>query len=171
METRAAVDICRRLDGIPLAIELAAARVRIMSLEELSSRLSESFRVLTGGSRTSLPRQQTLQATIDWSYDLLTEDEKRLFHRLAVFNGGWTISAAEEICSDDQLPYERILDLIARLVDKSIISAESTIGIARYRMLETMRQFALEKLIRIREVKAIREKHLHYFSNLAASFP
>ena len=165
-ETKAAVEVCQRLDGMPLAIELAAARVRIMPLEEIASRLSSSFRLLTGGSRTALPRQQTLRALIDWSYDLLTGSEKILFRRLAVFSSGWTITAAEEVCADGKLAKLDILDLLARLADKSIINTEGITGESRHRLLEPIRQYGLEKLIQSKEIQQQRAKHLAYFRDL-----
>src|SRR6266851_5561555 len=115
----AVVQICRRLDGIPLALELAAARVEALTAEQLAVRLDQRFRLLTGGSRAALPRQQTLAATLDWSYGLLTRPERRLFERLAVFAGGWSLEEAEAVCADDGLDPEDVLDLLVRLVRKS----------------------------------------------------
>ncbi|MBV6402862.1 MAG: hypothetical protein CNIPEHKO_03178 [Anaerolineales bacterium] len=153
--------ICLRLDGIPLAIELAAARVKALSVEQVAARLDDRFRLLTGGSRTALPRQQTLRAMIDWSYNLLAEDEKKLFRRLAVFIGGWTLEAAEQICAgEDALD---VMDLLARLVDKSLAIMEDTSSRARYRMLETTRQYAREMLLASEETAAFRNRHLEYF--------
>jgi predicted ATPase/class 3 adenylate cyclase len=123
--------ICRRLDGIPLALELAAARARVLSVEQIAERLDDRFRLLTGGSRTVLPRQQTLRALIDWSYALLTEKEKILFRRLAVFTGGWTLEAAEEVCSEVGLDKYEILDLMTQLVDKSLTITEEKNGQVR----------------------------------------
>lgn len=134
--------ICRRLDGIPLAIELAAARVRVLAVEQIAARLDDRFRLLTGGGRTAPPRHQTLQAAIDWSYQLLSPAERTLLRRLAVFVRGWTLEAAEAICG------EGVLDLLTGLVDKSLVVAESLDGEeARYRLLETIRQYANEKLL------------------------
>ena len=117
-------DVCRRLDGLPLALELAAARLRALPLPQLAELLDDRFRVLTGGARTALPRQQTLRAVVDWSYDLLFEDERRLFGRLAVFAGGWSLDAATAVCSDDLLPADDIIDLLLHLVDKSLVVAD-----------------------------------------------
>ena len=166
-ETEAVAKICSRLDGIPLAIELAAARVRSLPVEEIAARLSDRFRLLTGGSRSSIPRQQTLQALVDWSYDLLTEEEKTLLRRLSVFTGGSTLDAAESVCSGNGLKKEEILNLIARLVDKSLLNYIETSGTARYEMLETIRQYAREKLVQSAEVEMSRKQHLKYFMELA----
>ena len=138
--------ICRHLDGIPLAIELAAARVRVLSLEELLRRLSERFRVLTGGVRTALPRQQTLQALIDWSFELLTDDEKTLFRRVSIFSGSFTLDAASTVCSDDELDEWTILDLLTSLVDKSLVVADVEETQQRYHLLETIHDYARRKL-------------------------
>ncbi len=139
-------EICRRLDGIALAIELAAARVKAMAPAELERRLDERFRVLTGGSRTALPRQQTMRALIDWSHDLLSEEEQRLFRRLAIFAGGWRLSAAERICNDEARDSLDVADLLTSLVEKSLVVAEVEHDSTRYRFLESTRAFALEKL-------------------------
>jgi predicted ATPase len=160
--------ICYRLDGIPLAIELAAARVKVMSVEQISRRLDDRFRLLTGGARTSLPRQQTLRALIDWSYDLLTEDERLLLCRLSVFAGGWTLEAAEEVCAGDGIDAYDVLDLLTQLVNKSLVVVESSQnGETRYRMLETIRQYAREKLLEVGGSEAIRHQHLAYFVKLS----
>jgi len=157
---------CSRLDGIPLAIELAAARVKVLSPEQIAARLDDRFHLLTGGSRTALPRQQTLRAMIDWSYSLLTEQEKTLFRRLAVFVGGWTLEAAELVCADVEpdgiLPHD-ILDLLTRLVDKSLVTTEDHMGMIRYRRLETIRQYSREKFFETNEVESIRNWHLRFF--------
>ena len=158
--------ICSRLDGIPLAIELAAARVRALSVEQIAERLDDRFRLLTGGSRTALPRQQTLRALIDWSYQLLSEDERLLFRRLAVFVGGWTLDAAESVCGDGRSEFD-VLDLMTHLVDKSLINVEHNAGESRYHRLETIRQYAREKLSDTDEVASLRDKHLAYFAGLA----
>src|SRR5205085_6225277 len=132
----ALAQVCRRLDGIPLALELAAARVRVMTVEQIGARLHDRFRLLTGGGRTALRRQQTLQALVDWSHDLLTENERVLFRRLAVFAGGWTLEAAEAVCGTDPIePYE-VLDLLTSLVDKSLVATEARGAAERYRFLE-----------------------------------
>jgi predicted ATPase len=162
--------ICYRLDGIPLAIELAAARIKMLSVEQISKRLDDRFRLLTGGARTALPRQQTLRALIDWSYDLLTENERLLLRRLSVFMGGWTLEAAEEVCvaQDDILRYD-MLDLLTQLVNKSLVTVieHSQSGEARYRMLETIRQYAREKLLEAGGSESVRAKHLAHFVKLA----
>jgi non-specific serine/threonine protein kinase len=168
----AVVQICRRLDGIPLAIELAAARVNVLRVEQIASRLVDAFRLLTGGSRTALPRQQTLRATMDWSYSLLSEAERVLLRRLAVFAGGWTLEAAEFIGGDEEagkgIQPEDVLDLLSQLVHKSLVMAEREQGAeARYRLLETIRQYAREKLLESGEGVRIRDRHLDYFMALA----
>ena len=139
--------ICRRLDGIPLAIELAASRVKLLKMEQIAARLDDAFRLLTGGSRTALPRQQTLRATIDWSYNLLSEAERSALRRLSVFAGGWTLEAAEAICAGDDVDARDVLDLLTQLVNKSLVMVEHKQGeSARYCLLETIRQYAHEKL-------------------------
>ncbi len=161
--------ICRRLDGIPLAIELAAARVRVLSPGEIASRMDDRFRLLTGGSRTALPRQRTLQALIDWSYDLLPEAECSLLCRLSVFTSGWTLEAAESVCGFDPLePYE-VLDLLEQLVNKSLVVAESTELGVRYHMLESIRQYAQEKLAESNEGERMREGHMLYYLDQSRS--
>ncbi|MEO6912738.1 MAG: adenylate/guanylate cyclase domain-containing protein [Candidatus Baltobacteraceae bacterium] len=139
-------DICTHLDGIPLAVELAAARVRVLSLEELLGRLSERFRLLSGGDRTALPRQQTLRALIDWSFDLLTDDEKALFRRLSIFNGTFTSDAASSVCADDALDEWTIFDLLSSLVDKSLLVADVEETRQRYHLLESIHEYARHKL-------------------------
>jgi predicted ATPase/class 3 adenylate cyclase len=162
--------ICYRLDGIPLAIELAAARIKMMSVEQISKRLDDRFRLLTGGARTALPRQQTLRALIDWSYDILTENERLLLRRFSVFAGGWTLEAAEEVCvgQNDILSYD-VLDLLTQLVNKSLVVVieHSQNGETRYRMLETIRQYAREKMLEAGGSEIIRDQHLAYFVKLA----
>jgi predicted ATPase/DNA-binding SARP family transcriptional activator len=160
------VQICHRLDGIPLAIELAAARVKIMMPEQIAARLNDRFRLLTGGSRTTLPRHQTLRAAIDWSYDLLTEQEQTLFRRLGVFSGGWTLEAAEAVCSDG-IGAHAVLDLLTSLVDKSMAIGESGHdGESRFRMLETIREYSRKKLIESGKESEIRTRHLDYYLGL-----
>ncbi|HJS28691.1 MAG TPA: tetratricopeptide repeat protein [Anaerolineales bacterium] len=164
--------ICKRLDGIPLAIELAAARIRVLIPEQIASRLDDRFRLLTGGIRTAMPRHQTLRATIDWSYQLLSEPEQILFRRLAVFSGGWTVEAAEAICGgnggpDAGLDPLDILDLLSHLIDKSLIMRGDDEGTARYHWLETVRQYALEKLFDSGEGERIRDRHLDWYLRLA----
>jgi predicted ATPase/DNA-binding SARP family transcriptional activator len=163
----AIVQICRRLDGIPLALELAAARIRVFPPEQIAARLSDRFRLLTGGSRTALPRHQTLLALLDWSYQLLSEAERALLRRLSVFAGGWTWEAAQAVCSDR--PGEEVLDPLVRLVDKSMVVVDEPLEAAegRYRLLETIRQYAREKLLEAGEAEAVRERHLEYFLRFA----
>ena len=160
--------ICHRLDGIPLAIELAAARIKVLSADEIAARLDDRFSLLTAGSRTAVPRHQTLRATIDWSHDLLTEPERILFRRLAVFAGGFTLEAAEAVCSQG-MKRSDILDLLGHLVDKSlvIVEADSEVIGTRYRLLETIRQYALEKLVETGEASVIRDRHLDFYLSLA----
>lgn len=163
----AVAQICYRLDGIPLAIELAAARVKSLPVEKIAERLDDRFRLLTGGSRTALPRQQTLRSMIDWSHSLLSEPEQILLRRLSIFTGGWTLDVAEEICSGDRLEQTDILDLSTRLVDKSlVIMADETNG-SRFHMLETIHQYARENLEKNAEADALRRRHAAYFANLA----
>ncbi len=159
--------ICHRLDGIPLAIELAAARVRSLSVEEINRRLDHRFRLLTGGSRTALPRQQTLRSLIDWSYDLLHDPEKLLLQRLSVFAGGWTLEAAEVICAGGDVEDGAVLDLLSSLIDKSLVAVEQSDTRFRYRLLETVRQYAREHLVESGGAEAIRERHRDYFVVLA----
>lgn len=159
--------ICRQLDGLPLAIELAAACVRSLTPEDIAARLEDRFRLLRDGSRTSPPRHQTLHAAIDWSYQLLTDDERTLFNRLSVFAGGCTLDAAEAICSGDGLERADILGLLSRLVDTSlVVLALTPAGTGRYRLLETIRQFARDGLGRA-EAVSIRRRHREWFSALA----
>ncbi len=160
--------ICRRLDGVPLAIELAAARVKVLAPDDLLARLEDRFRVLTGGSRTALPRQQTLRATVDWSHDLLAESERVLFRRLSVFAGGFDLEACEVVCGTDRLAEEMILDLLAGLVDKSLVIADADDqGTVRYSVLETLRQYGRERLEAAGEVDATADSHLRWFVDLA----
>ena len=148
------VSLCRRLDGIPLAIELAAARLRSLSVAEIDERLDDHLRLLTGGSRTALPRQQTLRALIDWSYDLLSGAEQILLLRLSVFAGGWSIAAAEDVCGADGVEAIDVVDLLGLLVDKSLVQADSGDRATRYRLLETVRQYANEHLVRRGDAEA-----------------
>lgn len=184
----AVTQICRQLDGVPLAIELAAARVRAMTPEQIAARLDDRFRLLTGGSRTALPRQQTLRAMIDWSWDLLSAAEHTLLRRLAVFLGGWTLEAAEAVCGGLQfqccdlrdtaadkrvncnaeiVKSEDVLELLTHLVEKSLIIMEEQAGAARYYLLETIRQYAREKLLEAGEAESVRARHLYFFLQLA----
>jgi predicted ATPase/DNA-binding SARP family transcriptional activator/Tfp pilus assembly protein PilF len=195
--------ICRRLDGIPLAIELAAARVHSLSLEEIHTHLDRRFRLLRGGDRSVLARQQTLQALIDWSWELLDVQEKLLLARLSVFAGGWTLTAAEAVCAGEGVGYrvsgieempfahhavqtadgdgmastrhptpdtphpDQVLDLLASLVDKSLVIAETQGETTRYRLMETMRQYACERLAESEQSRTVRERHRDYFLKLA----
>ncbi len=161
------VQICQQLDGIPLALELAAARVGVLQVEQIAARLDDRFRLLTGGSRTALPRQQTLQASLDWSFDLLSETERALFRRLSVFIGGWDLAAAEEVCPDSSLPTADILDLLSQLIHKSLVIIGAEPGHeVRYRLLETLRQYALGKVVGTEEWISLRNRHLAYFLHL-----
>ena len=161
----AVVDICYRLDGIPLAIELAAARVRALSVEAIAARLHDRFRLLVTGDRTVLPRQRTLRALIDWSYDLLADAECTLFQRLSVFAGGWTLEAAEAVCNDSELRGDDVLDLLTHLVEKSLVVM--VVGGERYQMLDTVRHYALEKLTDGGKEAAVRGNHLAFYLALA----
>ncbi len=165
----AIAQICERLDGIPLAIELAAARLRMLPVEQIATRLDDVFRLLTGGSRTALPRHQTLQALIDWSYDLLTESEKALFRRLTVFARHWTIEACEAICAGDGVDSGEVFELLGRLIEKSLALKRSKVvdGVIRYRLLDSIRQYALVKLIESGEADAVRRKHAEYYFTFA----
>lgn len=151
--------ICRRLDGIPLALELAAAQVRDLTVEQIAARLDDRFRLLTGGSRTALPRQQTLHALIDWSWDLLTPGEQRLLGRLAVFVGGWRRDAAETICADATVARAAVGDLLTQLVNKSLVVLDESAGGTRYHFLETIRQYAREKLLAAGEAQTFHDRH------------
>jgi len=161
----AIAQICSQLDGLPLAIELAAARVKVLSPEQIAARLDDQFRLLTGGSRTALPRQQTLRALIDWSYNLLSGPEKILLRRLSVFEGGWTMEAAEVICADSALAACEVLDTLTHLADRSLVVVES--GEARYRLLGTLRQYAQERLTVAGETDALRAAHGRFFTAFA----
>lgn len=154
--------ICSRLDGIPLAIELAAARVRSMSVDDIAKRLEDRFRLLMGGNRSGLERHQTLRATITWSYNLLSEEEKHLLCNLSVFSGGWTLEAAEQVCGDKNSDLD-VLDTLTRLVEKSLVNLDES----RYRMLETTRQFALEKLLESEDGSVTHDKHAAYILELS----
>ena len=155
--------VCYRLDGIPLAIELAAARTKVLSVEEISARLGDSFRLLAAGSRTALPRQRTLHATMDWSHELLGQKERVLFRRLSVFAGGFTLEAAESICAGEELQRDEVLELLSQLVDKSLVVAQERDGAARYRLLETIRQYGWERLEEAGEAAHVREQHAGYY--------
>ena len=163
----AVAQLCRRLDGIPLALELAAARIEALTAEQIARRLDQRFRLLTGGSRAALPRQQTLAATLDWSYDLLMTAERLLFERLSVFSGGWSLEAAEAVCADTGLNGDEVLDLLAQLTHKSLVVVEETAdGSERFGMLETVRDYARQKLSMrgAVEISALRERHADFYA-------
>jgi predicted ATPase/class 3 adenylate cyclase len=161
--------VCARLDGIPLAIELAAARVGSLSVEGIAARLDDRFRLLTGGARDALPRQRTLRAALDWSYDLLSEAEQALLDRLSVFAGGWTLTAAEVVGAGEGVEDWGVLDLLGSLVHKSLVQAEERAGgELRYALLETVRQYGLERLAAAGGAPAVRDRHLAHFLALAA---
>jgi len=163
----AVAQVCYRLDGIPLAIELAAARTKVLSVEEISARLGDSFRLLTAGSRTALPRQRTLHATMDWSRGLLGQKELVLFRRLSVFAGGFTLEAAESICTGEELQRDEVLELLSQLVDKSLVVAQERDGAARYRLLEMVREYAGEQLDGAEEAADVGRRHANFYMDLA----
>lgn len=160
-------EVCRRLDGIPLAIELAASRIRVLSPRQIADGLADRFRLLTGGARTALPRQRTLEASVDWSYRLLSDPERLLLARLSVFAGGFSIKAAQRVCTDDTLAESAILDLLTALVDKSLVQADDRGPENRYRMLETIRHFARHRLADGDDAALVRDRHLACFLDLA----
>ena len=155
--------ICRRLDGIPLAIELAAARVRVLAPDQIAARLNETFKVLAPSGRSAVPRHRTLRETIDWSHALLDEAEAALFRRLSVFAGTFSLDAVEALSPDD------VLDLLSALVDKSLVIMESTGSEARYRLLEALRQYGREKLVAAGEEAALRQRQAQFFTDLVAA--
>jgi predicted ATPase/class 3 adenylate cyclase len=163
----AVVHVCQRLDGIPLALELAAARLRVLAVEQLAARLGDRFRLLSGGSRSALPRHKTLRAAMDWSYDLLLPKERVIFHRLSVFAGGWTLEAAETVCSGARIPPHEALELLSGLVDKSLLIMEAEGGEARYRLLESVRQYAQDRLVESGEAADVRRRCRDWFLALA----
>ncbi|MEU4233964.1 BTAD domain-containing putative transcriptional regulator [Nonomuraea sp. NPDC026600] len=158
--------ICRALDGVPLAIELAAARLRTMSVDQLAHRLDDRFRLLTSGSRTALSRHKTLRAVVDWSWDLLSEAERGVLRRLSVFSGGVSLEAAERVCGDEAFAGEQVLDLLTALIEKSLLLADGE-GTPRYRMLNTIREYAAQRLAEAGEIDLTRRAHLAYFTELA----
>jgi non-specific serine/threonine protein kinase len=168
---RAVADICWRLDGIPLAIELAAARVKVLSPPEIAARLDDRFRLLTGGPRTALERHRTLRAAVDWSYEALSEAEQRLLARLSVFAGGFTLDATEAICAtdalDDPVTVGEVLDLLTMLVDKSLVTTQAGPEHTRYRLLETIRQYAQDKLADSGRGRELRARHRDVYLALA----
>jgi len=154
--------LCRTLDGVPLAIELAAARIRALSVEQITARIDDRFRLLASGDRTAPPRQRTLQAAVDWSYELLTPDEQILLRRLSVF-AGWSLGMAEQVCADDRISGEQVLDLLAALIDKSLVALEDELaGDARYRLLDTIREYASARLAAAGEEDEFRRRHRDY---------
>ncbi|MFE6870271.1 BTAD domain-containing putative transcriptional regulator [Kitasatospora sp. NPDC057692] len=167
-DPEACAEICHRLDGLPLAIELAAARLRVMTARQIADRLDSRFALLTAGSRTLLPRQQTLRAVVDWSWDLLGKQERAVLRRLAVFAGGWTLEAAEAVCSDGaEVPGEEVADLLLSLVDKSLLVADlDGDGPPRYRMLETIHEYAVERLAEAGETAGTEGRHVEHFREL-----
>ncbi len=163
----ALAEMCRRLDGIPLALELAAARLRSFSPERVAGLLDESFRLLTGGSRTAVPRQRTLEATIEWSHRLLDEAEQQLFRKLSVFSGGFTVESVAAVVADDHLDDLDVLELISALVDKSLVAADDG-EVERFHLLETIRQYASARLEAAGDVDALRRRHAEHFRDLLA---
>ncbi len=159
--------VCQRLDGIPLAIELAAVLVKALPVEGIAARLDDRFRLLTGGSRAAMPRQQTLRATLDWSYDLLSEDEGAVLRRLAVFAGAFTLEAAQMVCADDTIEGGAVLNLLTQLVEKSLVVFDEKDGRPRYRLLETVRQYSRDKLLASGEGAEVRTRHMIWFLALA----
>ncbi len=175
-QVRAILEICRHLDGLPLAIELAAARVTLLSVEQIAQRLDDRFRLLIGGSRTALPRHKTLRALFDWSYDLLAEAERILFRRLAIFQGSWSLEAVEGICAEQEqetpcsseirlsgVKQAEAMNVLASLVEKSLVISESHLDLSRYRLLESVREYALEHLEASGETTPLRERHSAYY--------
>lgn len=163
----ALADICQRLDGIALAIELAAARVRVLTLDQIADGLHDRFSLLTGGARTALPRQRTLEASVDWSFSLLDEGERTLLRRVSVFAGGFTLDAAEAVAAGQGLEPMRVLDVLSQLVDKSLVQVEERGASVRYRLLETVRQYGRQRLADSGEAAAVRGRHLDFFVALA----
>ncbi|MGH8903999.1 MAG: BTAD domain-containing putative transcriptional regulator [Egibacteraceae bacterium] len=166
-DLEAVAQVCVRLDGIPLAIELAAARAAVLSVDQIAARLDDRFHLLTTGSRTAPSRHQTLRATVEWSHDLLGPPERILFRRLAVFAGGFTLDAAEAVCSGGGVVEEDVLDLLAQLVGKSVVQMDDRGASVRYRLLETIRQYAREKLVEAGEDAQVRSRHRDWYLNLA----
>ena len=155
--------VCHRLDGIPLAIELAAARVRVLSVVQIAERLGDRFKLLTEGSRTGLPHHQTLQMTMDWSYELLSKPEAVLLRRLSVFSGEFSLEAVETVCADELVNSSEVLDLLQHLIDKSMVVSEDHGGAVRYRLLETVRQYGQERLDKTSELPQLKRNHMEFF--------
>ncbi len=166
-EAPAVAELCARLEGIPLALELAAARLRALSVREINARLKDRFKLLTSGGRVLLQRQQTLHALVAWSYDLLQENERLVFDRLSVFAGSFPLSGAEEVCGAEPLAPEDVLDLVSSLVDKSLVMAEEQAGSTRYRLLETLREFGKARLTEHNEFGVTAARHCNHFLTLA----
>ena len=165
---KSVAQVCRRLDGIALAIELAATRVRLLQVDQIAKRLDDAFQLLAGGSRITFPRQQTMRATIDWSYNLLSDPERLLFRRLAVFSGGARLEALEEICSDNGLEKKEVLDYLGQLVDKSLVMVDRVQDQdPRFYLLEIIHQYALEKLNESGETEAVHKRHARWYAGLA----
>lgn len=164
---RSVAEVCRKLDGIPLAIELVTARITALAVEQVAERLEDSLKLLAGGPRTATRRHQTMRAALEWSYELLSEDERRLFRRLSVFAGRWTLEAAEAVGGGDGIERGKVLDLLGRLVDKSLVVTEAGEGALRYRMLEPARHYARERLEESGEAERVRKRHAAFFLALA----
>ena len=164
---RVVAHICALLEGLPLALELAAARVRVLGTEQIEEQLRDSLRLLVDETRSTPGRHRSVEAALDLSYTLLSEPERIVFHRLAVFAGGWTLEAAEAVCGDDEVPRGRVLDVLTQLVDKSLVLMEEQEGHARYRLLEPIRQYAHTKLLASSEASATRQRHASYFCQLS----
>jgi non-specific serine/threonine protein kinase len=163
----AIAQVCRQLDGLPLALELAAGRLKLLDITQLAGRLDDRFRLLAGGRRLAPPRQQTLKATVDWSYDHLMEAERIVWRRLAVFAGSWSLAAAEVVCRGGEVAAEEVLERLAALVDHSLVQVEEVGGERRYRLLETLRQYGEERLQQAGEARAIRCRHRDWYLALA----
>ncbi len=163
----AVAQVCYRLDGIPLALELAAARAKVLPVEQIANRLDDCFGLLSAGGRTAMPRHRTLHATMDWSHELLGQKERALFRRLSVFAGGFSLEAAESVCAGEELERDEVLELLSHLVDKSMVTAREEAGEARYRLLETVQQYGREKLSELGEVGQARERHVGCYLALA----
>lgn len=166
---RDVVQICRRLDGLPLALELAAARIAVLTPTQLASRLDDRFALLTSGARSATPRQRTLRGTVDWSYELLSEEERLLLERLSVFSGGFTLDAAESVCGYGALPAERVLEALASLATKSLVAMQEEGGAARYRLLETIREYALDRHVARGSDPELAARHASYYRDVAVA--
>ncbi|MBW3663763.1 MAG: LuxR C-terminal-related transcriptional regulator [Actinobacteria bacterium] len=167
VNTPAVAQVCRRLDGIPLAIELAASRVRMLSPEQIADGLTDRFRLLTGGPRTAVPRQRTLEASVEWSYGLLSDQERLVLARLSAFAGTFGLDGAEQVCTDEGINSYQVLDLLSVLVDRSLVQVDESTGDARYRLLETIRVFARQRLADLDDPARVRDRHLAFCVGLA----